>query len=59
MIGDAQIGKTSLMVKYVEGSFDEDYIQTLGVKCVGPFTRIMLFASVSLPSMPAASWRNA
>lgn len=31
MIGDAQIGKTSLMVKYVEGTFDEDYIQTLGV----------------------------
>lgn len=30
MIGDSQIGKTSLMVKYVEGSFDEDYIQTLG-----------------------------
>ena len=30
MVGDAQIGKTSLMVKYVEGSFDEDYIQTLG-----------------------------
>ncbi|BFZ64373.1 Ras GTPase tem1 [Saitoella coloradoensis] len=31
MVGDAQIGKTSLMVKYVENSFDEDYIQTLGV----------------------------
>lgn len=31
MIGDSQIGKTSLMVKYVEGSFDEDYIQTLGI----------------------------
>jgi len=31
MVGDAQIGKTSLMVKYVEGTFDEDYIQTLGV----------------------------
>ena len=30
MVGDAQIGKTSLMVKYVEGSWDEDYIQTLG-----------------------------
>ncbi|KAJ3058626.1 adenylate kinase, partial [Rhizoclosmatium hyalinum] len=29
MVGDSQIGKTSLMVKYVEGSFDEDYIQTL------------------------------
>jgi hypothetical protein len=32
MVGDAQIGKTSLMVKYVEGSWDEDYIQTLGTK---------------------------
>jgi GTP-binding protein of the ras superfamily involved in termination of M-phase len=31
MVGDSQIGKTSLMVKYVEGSFDEDYIQTLGL----------------------------
>ena len=30
MVGDSQIGKTSLMVKYVEGHFDEDYIQTLG-----------------------------
>ena len=31
MVGDAAIGKTSLMVKYVEGNFNEDYIQTLGV----------------------------
>lgn len=31
LIGDAQIGKTSLMVRYCDGSFDEDYIQTLGV----------------------------
>lgn len=30
MVGDSQIGKTSLMVKYVENTFDEDYIQTLG-----------------------------
>jgi GTPase SAR1 family protein len=30
MVGDSQIGKTSLMVKYVEGGFDDDYIQTLG-----------------------------
>ena len=30
MVGDAQIGKTSLMVRYIEGAFDEDYIQTLG-----------------------------
>ena len=31
LIGDAQVGKTSLMVKYVENKFDEDYIQSLGV----------------------------
>eukprot|EP01105_Mastigella_eilhardi_P023766 TRINITY_DN6045_c0_g1_i3.p2 TRINITY_DN6045_c0_g1~~TRINITY_DN6045_c0_g1_i3.p2 ORF type:complete len:226 (+),score=74.11 TRINITY_DN6045_c0_g1_i3:71-679(+) len=31
MVGDSQIGKTSLMVKYVEGTFDDDFIQTLGV----------------------------
>eukprot|EP00762_Andalucia_godoyi_P004370 ANDGO_08177.mRNA.1 Septum-promoting GTP-binding protein 1 len=31
MLGDAQVGKTSLMVKYVENTFDEDYIETLGV----------------------------
>lgn len=31
LIGDAQIGKTSLMVKYVNNTFDDDYIQTLGV----------------------------
>jgi GTP-binding protein of the ras superfamily involved in termination of M-phase len=37
MVGDAQIGKTSLMVKYVEGSWDEDYIQTLGRLLLAPF----------------------
>ncbi|KAJ1967929.1 Ras GTPase tem1 [Dimargaris xerosporica] len=31
MVGDSHIGKTTLMVKYVEGMFDDDYIQTLGV----------------------------
>jgi GTP-binding protein of the ras superfamily involved in termination of M-phase len=31
LIGDNAIGKTSLMVKYVEGHFQEDYIVTLGV----------------------------
>ena len=36
MVGDAQIGKTSLMVKYVEGSWDEDYIQTLGAQQISP-----------------------
>jgi len=31
MVGDSEVGKTSLMVRYVEGKFDEDYIVTLGV----------------------------
>jgi len=31
MLGDVQVGKTSLMYKYVEGKFDEDYIMTLGM----------------------------
>ena len=31
MVGDSQVGKTSLMVRYVESKFDEDYIETLGV----------------------------
>jgi GTP-binding protein of the ras superfamily involved in termination of M-phase len=31
LVGDAQVGKTTLMVKYVENKFDEDYIQTLGI----------------------------
>jgi len=31
MIGECQTGKTSLMVKYVEDKFDEEYISTLGV----------------------------
>lgn len=31
MVGDAQVGKTTLMVKYVENRLDEDYIQTLGL----------------------------
>jgi GTP-binding protein of the ras superfamily involved in termination of M-phase len=39
MVGDAQIGKTSLMVKYVEGSWDEDYIQTLGWSRRAPLDR--------------------
>jgi len=31
IVGDAAVGKTSIMVKYVQNLFDEDYIQTLGV----------------------------
>ncbi|KAL1928876.1 hypothetical protein VTP01DRAFT_2662 [Rhizomucor pusillus] len=31
IVGDTNIGKTSLMVKYAEGDFNSEYIQTLGV----------------------------
>ena len=31
-----QVGKTSMMVKYVEGNFDEDYIETLGTTLALP-----------------------
>jgi len=31
MMGESQTGKTSLMVKYVEDKFEEDYVETLGV----------------------------
>lgn len=34
MVGDSEVGKTSLMVRYVEGKFDEDYIVTLGALLV-------------------------
>lgn len=50
MVGDSQIGKTSLMVKYVEGSFDEDYIQTLGTYSVpNPF--MTMKTHLPLPSI--------
>ena len=48
MVGDAQIGKTSLMVKYVEGLFSQDYIQSLGIENL---SMIFLVASLSLVSL--------
>jgi GTP-binding protein of the ras superfamily involved in termination of M-phase len=34
LIGDNAVGKTSLMVKFVDGTFQEDYIVTLGIACL-------------------------
>ena len=66
MVGDSQVGKTSLMVKYVDGNFDEDYIQTLGTSLVHIARSLFLSLSwlysprhhrVALPSMyHALSW---
>lgn len=41
IVGDAQIGKTSLMVKYAEGDFDDEYIQTLGKMGIWLETRLI------------------
>lgn len=54
MVGDAQIGKTSLMVKYVEGSWDEDYVQTLGMFTKCNRTCIVLTRDVQV----SISWRR-
>ena len=32
LLGDSQVGKTSLMVRYVEGGFDETQLQTQGAR---------------------------
>jgi len=32
LVGDSSVGKTCLMLKYVENKFDEDYKETLGVQ---------------------------
>lgn len=37
MLGNVQVGKTSLMVKYVDDKFDEDYNMTLGQFFFFPF----------------------
>ena len=55
LIGDVETGKTSLMVKYVEGIFDQDYIETLGKKF---FIQIGNFGKVSVEK-PNALQRGA
>lgn len=54
MVGDAQIGKTSLMVKYVEGSWDEDYIQTLGMAPSKLFAQVLFANNVQ----GSISWKR-
>lgn len=41
MLGDAQIGKTTFMVRYVQETFDDDYIQTLGIAIHNPVQELI------------------
>jgi GTPase SAR1 family protein len=43
-------GKTSLMVKYVENRFDEDYLQTIGVSYMEKTVSAGLFILHTLES---------
>lgn len=56
MVGDSQIGKTSLMVKYVEGTFDEDYIQTLGMGYYQHYKHNAKFWDFRLSHVPVVSF---
>ncbi|KAJ1963693.1 Ras GTPase tem1 [Dipsacomyces acuminosporus] len=40
MLGDAQIGKTTLMVRYVFGQYDQSIVQTLGVNYLDKSIRL-------------------
>ena len=45
LVGDSGVGKTSLMVRYVERRFDADYVETLGELPRGPLLRAVRHAS--------------
>lgn len=48
MVGDAAVGKTSFMARFVEGNYNEDYVETLGVnfmnKTIKFFGREVVFS---------------
>ena len=47
LVGDSQVGKTSLMVRYVEGNFDETQLQTQGPRpCLLRVPALMLIPAV-------------
>ena len=60
LVGDSQVGKTSLMVRYVEGAFDETQLQTQG-RAARSYLRIRACSlDVILPlSQVSTLWRRA
>ena len=55
MVGDAAVGKTSFMARFVEGNYNEDYVETLGVnfmnKTIKFFGRSVTFSVWDLGGM--------
>lgn len=57
LVGDSQVGKTSLMVRYVEGGFDETQLQTQGA--AEPSIEIVTHvASILRLQQVLTSWRR-
>ena len=45
MVGDAAVGKTSFMARFVDGTFAEDYVETLGVNYMNKTIKFRTFIS--------------
>ena len=43
MVGDAAVGKTSFMARFVDGTFAEDYVETLGVNYMNKTIKFRTF----------------
>jgi small GTP-binding protein len=65
LLGEGAVGKTSLVRKFVEGSFSDDYITTIGVnvkkKVVGDATLMIwdIYGQKSRPELHMANYRGA
>ena len=55
MLGDASVGKTSLTIRYISGSFLEDLKLTIGVDFYSKTTSIKDFKVKSLMSVPSTN----
>ncbi len=65
LLGEGAVGKTSLVRKFVEGAFSDDYITTIGVnvkkKIVGSTTLMIwdIYGQKSRPELHMANYRGA
>ncbi|MFH0816371.1 MAG: Rab family GTPase [Methanobacteriota archaeon] len=65
LLGEGAVGKTSLVRKFVEGAFSDEYITTIGVnvkkKVMGPTTLMIwdIYGQKSRPELHMANYRGA